>query len=81
MGAGPLYGVAMFSAAKMLEASGDPAMAQETEEWAHLQYFASRPDTPTILISTGGLDGDRMAEVARAAQSIGRRVVGVLPEA
>lgn len=81
VGAGPLYGVAMFSAAKMLEASGDPSMAQETEEWAHLQYFSARPDTPTILISAADYDADRMAEIARAAQAIGRRTVGVLPAA
>jgi glucosamine--fructose-6-phosphate aminotransferase (isomerizing) len=80
VGAGPMVGVAMFSAAKMLEASGDPSLAQETEEWAHLQYFSQRADTPTILISAAGLDVDRMAEVARAAQVIGRRVVGILPE-
>ncbi|MBN1201089.1 MAG: SIS domain-containing protein [Anaerolineae bacterium] len=80
VGAGPLYGAAMFSAAKMLEASGDPAMAQETEEWAHLQYFAARPDTPTILISAGGFDADRMAEVGRAARAIGRRVMTVVPD-
>ncbi|MBN1680214.1 MAG: SIS domain-containing protein [Anaerolineae bacterium] len=79
VGAGPLYGVAMFSAAKMLEASGDPAMAQDTEEWTHLQYFSARPDTPTVLISAAGFDADRMAEAARAAQSIGRRTVAVLP--
>ncbi len=80
VGAGPLYGVAMFSAAKMLEASGDPALAQETEEWAHLQYFARQPDTPTILISAGGRDADRMAEVAQAARAIGRRTAGLLPQ-
>jgi glucosamine--fructose-6-phosphate aminotransferase (isomerizing) len=80
VGAGPLYGVAMFSAAKMLEASGDPAMAQDTEEWAHLQYFSTRPDTPTILISAGGYDADRVAEVARAAQTIGRRVAIIVPD-
>jgi glucosamine--fructose-6-phosphate aminotransferase (isomerizing) len=80
VGAGPLYGVAMFSAAKMLEASGDPSMAQETEEWAHLQYFSARPDTPTVLISAAHADADRMSEIARAAQIIGRRTVGVLPE-
>ncbi len=72
VGAGPLYGVAMFSAAKLLEASGDPALAQETEEWSHLQYFAAEPAIPTILLSANGFDADRMAEVARAAQSIGR---------
>ncbi len=79
VGAGPLYGVAMFSAAKMLEASGDPSMAQETEEWAHLQYFAARADTPTVLISAAQFDADRMGEIARAAQVIGRRTVGILP--
>jgi glucosamine--fructose-6-phosphate aminotransferase (isomerizing) len=80
VGAGPLYGAAMFSAAKLLEGSGDPAMAQETEEWAHLQYFSDRQGTPTILINANGNDADRMAEVARAAQSIERRLAAILPE-
>ncbi|MCE2472061.1 MAG: hypothetical protein J4G18_09190, partial [Anaerolineae bacterium] len=68
----PLYGVAMFSAAKVLEASGDPALGQETEEWSHLQYFTAETNIPTILLSANGFDADRMAEVARAAQSISR---------
>ena len=72
VGSGPLYGVAMFSAAKVLEASGDAALAQETEEWAHLQYFISETNIPTILLSANSFDADRMAEVARAAQSIKR---------
>ncbi|MBN2303109.1 MAG: SIS domain-containing protein [Anaerolineae bacterium] len=80
VGAGPLYGVAMFSAAKMLEASGDPSLAQDTEEWTHLQYFAALADTPTVLISAADYDADRMAEMARAALSIGRRTVGILPD-
>lgn len=80
VGAGPMYGVAMFSAAKMLEASRDPATAQDTEEWTHLQYFSARPDTPTILISAGDYDADRMAEVARAAQVIGRRTAAIVPD-
>ncbi|MCY4538188.1 MAG: SIS domain-containing protein [Chloroflexi bacterium] len=74
VGAGPLYGVAMFSAAKVLEASGDAALAQETEEWSHLQYFAAAADTPLILLSANQFDADRMAEVARAAQSISRPI-------
>ena len=74
VGAGPLYGVAMFSAAKVLEASGDAALAQETEEWSHLQYFASDADTPVILLSTNQFDAGRVAEVARAAKSIGRPI-------
>ncbi len=80
VGAGPLYGVAMFSAAKVLEASGDAALAQETEEWSHLQYFAEDADTPLILLSADQFDADRMAEVARAAQSISRPVALVSTE-
>lgn len=80
VGAGPLYGVAMFSAAKVLEASGDAALAQETEEWSHLQYFAAEADTPLILLSADQFDGDRMAEVARAAQSIARPLALVSTE-
>jgi glucosamine--fructose-6-phosphate aminotransferase (isomerizing) len=80
VGAGPMYGAAMFSAAKLLEASGDAAMAQDVEEWAHLQYFARSSATPTILLSAGGFDADRTAEVARAARSIGRPVVAVVPK-
>ncbi len=76
---GPLYGAAMFSAAKLLEASGDSAMAQETEEWTHLQYFVGHP-VPTILMDTGGFDASRMAELAKAAQSINQPLAAVLPE-
>ena len=80
VGAGPLYGVAMFSAAKLLEASGDNALAQETEEWSHLQYFAADADIPLILLSADQFDADRMAEVARAAKSIGRPIALVSSE-
>jgi len=45
-----------------------------------MQYFSARADTPTILFSAARNDADRMAEVARAAQSIGRRTVAVVPE-
>jgi len=76
---GPLYGAAMFSAAKLLEASGDSAMAQETEEWTHLQYFVGHP-VPTILMDTSGFDASRMAELAKAAHSINQPLAAVVPE-
>lgn len=78
-GAGPNYGTALFSAAKILEASGDTAVPQDTEEWAHLQYFARQTDTPTFLISAGGRDESRALEVAAAARHIGRRVAIIAP--
>ncbi len=78
-GGGPNFGSALFSAAKILEASGDPALGQDMEEWAHLQYFARMTSTPTFLISAGERDLSRAVEVAVAARTIGRRVVAVCP--
>ncbi len=79
LGAGPNYGTALFSAAKLLEASGDTAVPQDTEEWAHLQYFAKQAGTPTFIISAGGWDESRALEVAAAAKRIGRRVAVIAP--
>jgi glucosamine--fructose-6-phosphate aminotransferase (isomerizing) len=78
-GSGPNFGTALFSAAKLLEASGDTGTAQDMEEWAHLEYFAREPATPTILISAGGRDQDRALEVATAAKTIGRRLAIIAP--
>jgi len=79
-GGGPNFGTALFSAAKVLEASGDSALGQDTEEWAHLQYFARAVSTPTFIITAGDRDISRAHEVAVAAKTIGRRVVGIVPE-
>jgi glucosamine--fructose-6-phosphate aminotransferase (isomerizing) len=77
LGGGPNYSTALFSAAKILEASGDPALGQDMEEWAHLQYFARNPDTPTILISPCARGFSRSLEVGTAARTLGRRVAAV----
>jgi glucosamine--fructose-6-phosphate aminotransferase (isomerizing) len=81
VGAGPNYATALFSAAKILEASGESAMAQDTEEWAHLQYFTRSAATPTFIITAGGSDSSRSIEVAEAARTIGRRVAVAAPAA
>jgi glucosamine--fructose-6-phosphate aminotransferase (isomerizing) len=78
-GSGPGFAAALFSAAKILEASGDPALGQDMEEWAHLQYFAHQPDTPTFLISAGQRDASRIPEICTAAKRIGRRVAAIVP--
>ena len=78
-GSGPSFGTALFSAAKILEASGDPALGQDLEEWAHLQYFVKAPSTPTFIINAGDRDLSRALEVVTAAGAIGRRVVVVSP--
>ncbi len=78
-GGGPNFAAALFSAAKLLEATGDAALGQDTEEWAHLQYFARLNQTPTFIISAGGRDLSRATEVATAAKAVGRRVAAVTP--
>lgn len=80
IGSGPNYGTALFSAAKILEASGDAAMGQDTEEWCHLQYFAREANTPTIFISAGERDLSRAVETIIAAKKIGRRVAIIAPK-
>jgi len=80
VGGGPNFGIALFSAAKLLEASGDPALGQDTEEWAHLQYFAKAVDTPTFFITAGDRDLSRVLEVVVAARQIGRRVAVICPK-
>jgi len=78
-GAGPNFATALFSAAKLLEASGDFALGQDLEEWAHLQYFARNPSTPTFVISAGQRDLSRAVEIIQAARGIGRQVAAVTP--
>ena len=75
VGAGPNYGAALFSAAKFIEACGDFAIAQETEEWAHLNYYNRKRNTPTIILSAGQSDYTRTREIVKAAQAIGREVL------
>jgi len=79
-GSGPNYATALFTAAKVLEASGDSALGQDVEEWAHLQYFAKSVSTPTFIISAGDRDLSRAEEIAVAAKQIGRLVAVVSPK-
>lgn len=82
VGDGPGYATALFSAAKILEAVGRDAWGQDTEEWAHLQYFSRvEPDAPTFVIADGGRGASRTAEILPPMQRIGREMVLIAPEA
>ncbi|MBA2595530.1 MAG: SIS domain-containing protein [Chloroflexia bacterium] len=81
VGDGPNYATALFSAAKVIEAAGRHAMGQDTEEWAHLQYFVNvETATPTFVISPNRRGHARMAELIEVMRRIGRTVVAVVPE-
>ncbi|MBX3051518.1 MAG: SIS domain-containing protein [Caldilineaceae bacterium] len=77
-GHGPNYGSALFSAAKIIEASGASAWGQDTEEWAHLQYFCKHSPTPTFVIAPPGSGYSRSLELVKVMKRIGRRVIAVV---
>jgi glucosamine--fructose-6-phosphate aminotransferase (isomerizing) len=74
MGAGPNYASAMFAAAKVNEAAGEFAWAQDLEEWAHLEYFCSQPEMTTVILSAAGQSLSRETEVMSAAEALGRAI-------
>ena len=81
IGDGPNLATSLFAAAKVIEAAGRHAMGQDTEEWAHLQYFVSvESATPTFIISPGGRGHGRAAELVEIMKRVGRTVVAVVPE-
>lgn len=81
VGDGPNLGTAYFAAAKVIEACGCHAMGQETEEWAHLQYFSDvETATPTFLISPGYRGHHRVGELMKPLRRIGRNIVAITPQ-
>jgi glucosamine--fructose-6-phosphate aminotransferase (isomerizing) len=75
LGAGPVQSSAMFSAAKVVESCGVSAWGQDTEEWAHIEYFSEPADMLTWVLSAGGRSLGREIEIEAAAQAIGRQLV------
>lgn len=81
VGDGPNFGTALFGAAKVIEAAGVHAMGQESEEWAHLQFFTTvETATPTFLISPGYRGHNRVGELMPPLKNIGRITVAIVPE-
>ncbi|MCA9916794.1 MAG: SIS domain-containing protein [Anaerolineales bacterium] len=81
VGDGPNFATAMFGAAKVIESAGVHAMAQESEEWAHLQYFTAVENrTPTFLISPGYRGHERVGKLMIPLQNLGRQTVAIVPE-
>ena len=82
VGDGPNYATALFSAAKVIEAAGRHAMGQDTEEWAHLQYFVNvDPETTPLHHFPAGRGHGRAAELVEVMRRIGRTVIAIVPEA
>jgi fructoselysine-6-P-deglycase FrlB-like protein/sugar/nucleoside kinase (ribokinase family) len=63
LGGGPNEASAKFGAAKLFEGPQQIALSTNIEEWAHEQYFITRPGEPVILIAPRGAASDRAAEI------------------
>jgi glucosamine--fructose-6-phosphate aminotransferase (isomerizing) len=63
LGAGPNEASACFGAAKLFEASQRIALAVNLEEWAHEQYFITRPADPVVVVTPSGAAHDRAGEI------------------
>jgi sugar/nucleoside kinase (ribokinase family)/fructoselysine-6-P-deglycase FrlB-like protein len=63
VGAGPNEASAKFGAAKVFEGAQQIALATNVEEWAHEQYFITRPGEPVVLVAPSGASSDRAAEI------------------
>ena len=63
LGGGPNEASAKFGAAKLFEGPQLIAVATNTEEWAHEQYFITRAGEPVILVAPRGASRDRAEEI------------------
>lgn len=80
VGSGPSYATALFSAAKVVEASGVASLGQDLEEWAHIQFFCRREGVPTFLLLPEGASISRAHELVGAMKDVGARTIGVMGE-
>jgi glucosamine--fructose-6-phosphate aminotransferase (isomerizing) len=76
LGSGPNWATAQFGSMKLLEASGFDSVAQGIEEWAHTQYFTTKPGTHVIVIAPKGESRDRALEILQAVTVMdGKKIV------
>ncbi len=77
LGAGPNEATARFGAAKLFEGSQQIAVATNVEEWAHEEYFITRPNDPVVIVAPTGAARDRAWEILSELEFIGADAVVV----
>jgi glucosamine--fructose-6-phosphate aminotransferase (isomerizing) len=76
LGSGPNWGTALFGSMKLLEASGFDSIPQGVEEWAHTQYFTTKPGTHTVVLAPKGGSRSRALEILQAVTVMdGKKIV------
>ncbi len=74
LGSGPALASAGYGAAKLVEAAGIHATAQDAEEFHHLNYFVAAPDeTPVVAFAaTTARAASRTLELVGTLEGLGR---------
>lgn len=78
VGSGPNFGSAIFSSAKVIEACGVFSVAQDLEEWAHVERFAYPLDYPVFMVASPGKGHWRALELAKAVKALGHLLMVVV---
>jgi sugar/nucleoside kinase (ribokinase family)/fructoselysine-6-P-deglycase FrlB-like protein len=81
LGAGPNEATAKFGAAKLFEGAQQLAVTTNVEEWAHEQYFITRPGDPVVMVTPTGAATDRAAEILSELNYVGAETVVVSDQA
>lgn len=78
LGSGPSYATALLSAAKLFEQPHLNGVPQQLEEWAHQQFFFTRPGGPPIFVVVPlGASRDRALEQIGGSKRVGATVIAI----
>jgi sugar/nucleoside kinase (ribokinase family)/fructoselysine-6-P-deglycase FrlB-like protein len=77
LGAGPNEATARFGAAKLFEGPQRLAVSTNLEEWAHEEYFVTRPGDAVVLVNPSGAGHDRGVEILSELRYVGATPVVV----
>jgi glucosamine--fructose-6-phosphate aminotransferase (isomerizing) len=83
LASGPSFGSASYTAAKLVEAAGIHASAQDVEEFHHLNYFVDTPEsTPAIVFApTRSVAITRNRELVTTLEQLGRPYLAITDDA
>jgi len=77
LGGGPNYATAKYGAAKFLELCDVLTIGQETEEFAHQEFWIINKNAPVFMISHSGPSNERALEVAGALRLFGNDIISI----
>ena len=77
LGAGADWATADYGAAKLVKVVASPVWAGEIEEYAHSQFWSSRPDELVVLLASTPAVAQLAENTAAALQAAGQKVLAI----